>query len=108
MIRVIILRRIKEGMEQEFWEMTSQLRANAVPQRGYVSGETWVDSNNPSRSVVISTWLTLENWQAWENSPQRQAINATLEPLLVEPARTFVLRPPQGLEVRAEVATPAA
>ncbi len=108
MVRVIIERRIKEGMEHEFWEMTARLRASAVPQRGYVSGETWVDSQDPSYCIVISTWLTAEDWYAWESSPARRAIAAALDPLLAEPTRVHVLRPPQGIEVRSDIAMPAA
>jgi len=108
MVKVMILRKIKEGMEQEFWEMTAQLRANAVPRRGYVSGETWVDTNDPSRCVVISTWFSLEDWKAWEISLQRRAIAEGVDPLLDEPARTFVLKPPQGTEIRREATMPIA
>jgi len=108
MVRVIIERRIRHGMEHEFWEMTARLRTNAVPRRGYVSGETWVDSNDPTRSIVISTWLSPEDWMAWETSAERHAITQALEPLLTEPSRTYVLRPPQGIEVRSDVAMPAA
>lgn len=108
MIRVIIERRIKPGQEQEFAEVTAQLRAGAVPRRGYVSGETWVDSNDPTRSIVISTWLSQADWDAWANSAERKAIAEAIEPLLSEPSRTYVLRPPQGVEVRSDVAMPAA
>ncbi len=108
MVKVVILRKIKEGMGQEFREKTAQLRANAVPQQGYVSGETWVDANDPSCSIVISTWVSLDDWKAWEISMQRRTIAEELAPLLDEPARTFVLRPPKGMEVRVEVAMPVA
>lgn len=108
MVRVVIVRKIKEGSEEEFWKMTAKLRASAVPRKGYVCGETWVDSNDPSRCVVISTWLSAEDWEEWAVSPQRRAIADGVEPLMSEPVRTYVLRPPQGVEVRWEVAMPVA
>ena len=108
MVKVVILRKIKKGMEQDFREKTAQLRANAVPQRGYVSGETWIDTDDPSRCVVISTWVSLDDWKAWEISSHRRTIEEGLAPLLDEPARTFVLRPPQGAKIREEVAMPVA
>ena len=99
MVKVVIVRKIKGGMQETFWEMTSQMRAKAVPRRGYISGETWVDENDPSRCVVISTWVNYEDWQAWERSPQRIELAGNIENLLEEPTRIFALRPLQSADV---------
>ena len=108
MVRVIIERWIKQGCESEFWEMTSQLRINAIPRQGYFSGETWIDENDPIHCIVISTWVSFEAWDAWEKSATRQAIASGVEPLLAQPVRTTVLRPPQGIEVHWERGVPVA
>ena len=108
MIKVVIQRKIKEGSEADFWKMISKLRVNAIPRKGYFSGETWVDANDPTHTIVISTWLSYEDWKVWEDHPSRQAIAEILEPMLAEHARIYVMRPPEGIEVRSEVAMPVA
>ncbi len=108
MIRVLIERRIKPDCELEFWEMTAKLRAKAVPRPGYVSGETWVGNYDPSYCMVISTWLSVEAWKAWDRSEERRSIEEEMEPLLFESARTTVLRSPQGVEVHWDAGLPVA
>ncbi|NQT74664.1 MAG: antibiotic biosynthesis monooxygenase [Chloroflexi bacterium] len=100
MIKVLIDRKIKEGRETAYWEMISELRVKAIPRRGYFSGQTWVDTNDPTHTVVISTWLTHEAWETWLNSPERRAIEDALEPMLAEPVSILVFRPPEGIKVR--------
>lgn len=106
MIKVIIERTIKEDHEEEFHEITSQLRASATPKPGYISGETWVCDDDPCRSIVISIWADRESWENWENSATRKAIAAALEPLLSKPVRTTVCRLPSGREVRWDASLP--
>ena len=49
----------------------SPLRAAAMNQAGYVSGETLVSTKDNSNLVVISTWSSLDEWEAWETSETR-------------------------------------
>ncbi len=99
MIRVIIERKVKKGKELECRELVSELRSKAVHQPGYVTGETWVDDDDPHLWVIISTWIGPELWQSWQSSPERQAITAKLEPLLAVPERTRVLQSWGAVEV---------
>lgn len=99
MIRVIIERKLNPGKEIEFSQITSELRSRAMYQPGYVSGETWVGNADHLYSVIITTWLSAELWETWENSPERHSITERLEPLLAAPVRTVVLRHPGEVEV---------
>jgi heme-degrading monooxygenase HmoA len=58
----------------------------ALPQTGYVSGETLINTENRQVVTVISTWKTLEDWRKWESSEQRAKINEQIEPLLSSPS----------------------
>lgn len=92
MIRVMIERKIREGHEQDFWELIGKLRSNAVLLPGYISGETWVDNDDPLHLVVLSTWDRMEEWLTWKQSTDRKNLLAALEPLLAEPACETILR----------------
>lgn len=85
MVKIIIERRCKPNKEAELESLLVELRTNAVQQRGYVSGETLRSVDDPSLWLVLSTWLDVDLWKAWEASPERQEITCKLEPLLVAP-----------------------
>ena len=82
MIRVIIERHVKEG--ESLSPRLRELRAAAMHQPGYVTGETLVSTEDKSIVTVISTWHSLEDWKAWEISETRARLYQQIEPLLVE------------------------
>ncbi len=86
MIRVIIKRQVKEA--RSMVELLRQLRIAALPQPGYVSGETLINTEDKNIITVISTWRTLEDWQKWEASEQRERIIRQVETLLAAPSLT--------------------
>ena len=99
MVRVVIERRVKQGKEVEFSKITAKLRAEAMKQPGFVTSETWVEKDDHLFSVVISTWLSTDLWEAWATSIERQTVVRELDPLLSYPARITVLRHPGEIEV---------
>ena len=64
-----------------------------------LTGETWVDDEDPHLWVIISTWIGPELWQAWQSGPERQVITAKLEPLLAAPEKIRVLQSWGAVEV---------
>ena len=48
-----------------------ELRAHAVKQPGYISGETLFDLNRKDECLVISRWTALDHWQQWMRDPRR-------------------------------------
>ena len=91
-VKIIIERTVHPSRQQETAQLLRELRAKAILQPGYICGETLFSVEEPGAHAVISTWDTLENWRAWESSPQRRQLAARLEPLLRSPekARAFV------------------
>jgi heme-degrading monooxygenase HmoA len=77
-IRVIIQRVIESGQEARTQQILTQLRSKATQVKGYISGETLRDINNPQKYLVISTWNSLEDWKAWENNPDRKQLREQL------------------------------
>ncbi len=59
-----------------------ELRALAVRQPGYISGETFFNIDRPEECLVIGRWTSLEYWQQWKRDPRRIEIDENMEKLL--------------------------
>ena len=82
MIRVMIERPCQPGKEKQLRDLLLELRSAGMRQRGYITGETLREADNPSVFMVISTWITLEAWKAWQTSRQRLLIEEMMDSLL--------------------------
>ncbi|MBA3036500.1 MAG: antibiotic biosynthesis monooxygenase [Desulfobacterium sp.] len=78
-------RKIKEGNLRNVFVLIRKIRAMAMNQQGYISGETLVDYNNPQGTLVIGTWQSMEDWMNWKENQLRKEIEVQLEELLDEP-----------------------
>lgn len=87
MMKVIVERKIKPEKEAEIIALLIELRAKALSQRGYITGETLKSLDNPAVIITISTWNDLLQWKAWEASKERKAIADRISPLLVSPEK---------------------
>jgi len=67
-----------------------QLRTKAMLQKGYITGETLRDVSNASKFLVIGTWNSVEDWNAWQANAERQKIQAELDKLLKIPEKITV------------------
>jgi heme-degrading monooxygenase HmoA len=85
-IKVIIERQTVPGHTLELDELLTELRARAMRAKGYISGETLRSVDDPSNYVVISTWMTLDDWKAWASSTARKSIQARIDAVLRSPS----------------------
>jgi heme-degrading monooxygenase HmoA len=83
-VKIIIRRKVSKGKEAQLLPLLFQLRAKAVNQPGYVSGETLRNTNDPEEYLVISTWKSVEDWKAWEANPVRAETQKKIDSLLGE------------------------
>jgi heme-degrading monooxygenase HmoA len=81
-IKVILERTVSADNQGEVAELLKELRAKAVLQRGYISGETLFSVDKPGTHVVISTWESLREWKAWEKNAERKELSAEINMLL--------------------------
>ncbi len=88
MIKVIIERKVKKG--EDISRLLRELRATAIHEPGYVTGETLVAANNKSDIVVVSTWQSFDHWKSWESSEARAKLYRRIEPLLAEKPKVRV------------------
>ena len=89
-VRIIIERKIKKGNEIELAKLLLELRSRAVKQKGYITGETLRDYEDPSTHIVISTWESVEDWKRWSNEEERMEVQSKIEELLTEPSETKI------------------
>jgi len=89
-VKVIIERSVSPDNQGELAELLKDLRAKAIHQPGYVSGETLFSVDRPGTHLVISTWENLRDWKGWEKEPQRQEIVDKIEALLNSPSKVSV------------------
>jgi heme-degrading monooxygenase HmoA len=83
--KVYIKRQIKEGKEKNFFELLKRLRSEAMHQKGYITGETLINTENAQIIMVVGSWQSLEDWNSWKDNPARKEIDGRLEELQVEP-----------------------
>lgn len=89
-IKVIIERAVTADNQGEVAELLKELRAKAVLQPGYISGETLFSVDKPGTHVVISTWESLREWKAWEKNHERKRIMEQIDKLLKSKSRISV------------------
>ena len=82
MLRAIIERQLKEGKKEVLVPLLRELRAAALQQPGYITGETMVNTEDPSIVATLSTWRSLDDWRAWENSEARQKLTQQIDRVL--------------------------
>ncbi len=78
-VKILIERKFKEDPGLEEIKTINELRIGAMQRKGYISGETLVDTNDHRRIVVISVWTNKAGWEAWENSDERRKLETNLD-----------------------------
>ena len=81
-VKVILLRRVPREAAQELKPMLMELRALALAQPGYISGETLINADDPEEYLVISTWTDIEHWNAWLHNGERIMVQRAIDTLL--------------------------
>jgi heme-degrading monooxygenase HmoA len=77
---ILIKRVIKGGGDAKvLMPHLIELRALAVRQPGYISGESFFNLENPEECLVISRWTDLEHWKKWMQEPRRIELDESME-----------------------------
>jgi heme oxygenase (mycobilin-producing) len=81
-VKVILLRRVPAEAAEELKPLLMELRALALGQPGYISGETLMNADDPEEYLVISTWSDIESWRTWLANYERMAVQRAIDNLL--------------------------
>ena len=83
--KILIKRTFQKDSDRQILPILQKMRAAAMNQPGYISGETLTNYENPQRVTVISTWQNMESWAKWRSSPERAKLESMLEVFQVGP-----------------------
>ncbi|KPJ78241.1 MAG: hypothetical protein AMJ54_04515 [Deltaproteobacteria bacterium SG8_13] len=82
-VSVLIRRSFSEtDKAAELAPLIVKLRSLATIQPGYITGRTFRCLDCAGEYLVISTWNTLEDWNRWLNSKERQELQNQVDELL--------------------------
>ncbi len=85
--KIIIERRFKEPPVIRNLRAIEGLRMHAMQQKGYISGETLINSEDSCEVVVLSTWADFDSFNTWSSSKERAGLEEELTPYMESPAR---------------------
>ena len=77
--KIIIKRSFVDGKTPQIVDLLNELRARAMTQQGYISGETLTKSSAPNYMVVIASWQSPEDWHNWRDSDERKKFETMLQ-----------------------------
>ena len=86
MMTIVTHVHLKEGTGRD-WDAAMRTRLSAVNKRpGWVGGQLLRPADNPNRRVIIGTWRTRANWEAWHHDPKFAETRQRLDGLESAPA----------------------
>ena len=83
-VKIFIKRKVSPENVLALTVLLKKLRSLTLNQSGYIYGETLKRVDRKDECMVISTWRSLEDWNAWLNNEERIAIQSEIDLLLGE------------------------
>jgi heme-degrading monooxygenase HmoA len=72
MMTIVTHVHLKEGAGHE-WDTAMRTRLSAAKKRpGWVGGQLLRQSDKPDRRVIVGTWRTRADWEAWHQAEVRR------------------------------------
>lgn len=83
-VKIFIKRKVTPANVLDLTVLLKKLRSLTLNQSGYIYGETLKRVDKSDECMVISTWRSLDDWNAWLNNEERMAIQRDIDRLLGE------------------------
>jgi heme-degrading monooxygenase HmoA len=78
-VKILITRSIGQEVAPVIRPLIVELRAHAMKQTGYISGETLKCIDRPGEYLVISTWQSVADWNKWLASQERKILEDKID-----------------------------
>lgn len=91
--KIIIERKFKKPVDQDLLAIIDEIRIKALRDRGYIGGETLVNADDGKEVIVVSSWSSVDDWNAWYAKKEWEDLEKQLATQLEEPARVRVFTP---------------
>lgn len=86
MVRVVIEHKVKDiQLVEKFIDVIREVRNEAMKQKGFITGETLVNIDDPTNVLVLSTWESSDDWNGWDTAEIRLKLKPQINELLSEP-----------------------
>jgi heme-degrading monooxygenase HmoA len=86
MMTIVTHVHLREGAGRD-WDAAMRTRLSAATKRsGWVGGQLLRPADEPGRRVIVGTWRTRANWEAWHQDPQFTDTRQRLDGLESGPA----------------------
>lgn len=89
-VKIFIKRKVAENNIIELTALLKRLRSFTLDQPGYIYGETLRRVDRPGEMMVISTWRSLADWDAWVKNEKRMSLQSEIDMLLGEETKYSV------------------
>lgn len=83
-VKIFIKRKVSPANVLDLTVLLKKLRSLTLNQAGYIYGETLKRVDKQDECMVISTWRSIDDWNAWLNNDERIAIQREIDNLLGE------------------------
>ncbi|ANG63311.1 antibiotic biosynthesis monooxygenase [Marinobacterium aestuarii] len=91
MIRVLIERHIADDLADHYEQAARATLTEAMQAHGFISGEALHNSQDPNHRVVLATYRSIQDWQRWARSAERQEAMAVINPMLIREEKITIL-----------------
>ena len=78
-VKVFIKRKSPKDRERDLFRCIKEIRRRVPQQPGYISGEYLKSIDRTNEIATISSWFSLEDWQAWFESKERKEIQSMID-----------------------------
>lgn len=87
MMTIVSTVTLREGTEPDWDAAMRERLAAARRQPGWIAAQILVPLDGPDKRVIVGTWDTRADWEAWHNDPAFAETRRRLAGLEAEPAR---------------------
>ena len=89
MMTIVTHVKVKEGVEPE-WDAAMRERMEAAHgRRGWIGGQVLMPLDDLGKRIIIGTWETRADWEAWHTDEAFTETRKRLEGLEAEPPRQW-------------------
>jgi heme-degrading monooxygenase HmoA len=89
MMTIVTHATLKEGVEPDWDAAMRERLAAAADKPGWIAGQLLMPLDRLNKRVIIGTWQTRADWEAWHQDPAFEETRKRLEGLETGPAEQW-------------------
>ena len=81
-VKILIYRYISKQQESVVRPFLKQIRQKALATKGYISGETLISGDDIEENLIISSWESRDDWEAFMEDEDSRGIHYRIDQVL--------------------------